>query len=195
MTDPSEPSSSAVRARPRVAGPSLGDRRRARLVARALAASVLAALWLEGTPAEAEPLASTSSVAAGTEAEPLASTSSVAPGAESDASSGVDDLIEELTYEQRAGLPPAASKIFFSKRNWSISGFGEIAHNEYLGEANRTLGDIELYNSNLYRFVLYGAYKPVDWLILYAEVFAEVFQDRQREFEIEVLPEISPNSS
>jgi hypothetical protein len=107
-----------------------------------------------------------------------------------DDSEGDGGLIEALTYEQHPGLPLAASKIFFSKRPWAISGFGEMAYTGYLGEKNRDSGDIELYNTNLYRFVLYGAYRPTDWLVLYAEVFAEFLHDGFRESAFEALPEI-----
>jgi|GEM_PF-1165720 len=100
------------------------------------------------------------------------------------------ELVEELTYAQHPGLPPAASKIFFSKRPWTISGFGELAHIHHFGEKNRASGDIELYDTNLYRFVVYGAYRPTDWLVLYAEGFAEVFQDGFDEVHYEVLPEV-----
>ncbi len=99
-------------------------------------------------------------------------------------------LIEELTYAQHPGLPLAASKIFFAKRPWTISGFGEVAYTGYLGDKNRETGDIELYNTNLYRFVLYGAYRPTKWLVLYAEAFAEVLHDGFREVDFEILPEI-----
>ena len=102
----------------------------------------------------------------------------------------VSGLIEELTYEQHPGLPLAASKIFFAKRPWTISGFGEMAYTAYLGDKNRDTGDIELYNTNLYRFVLYGAYRPTKWLVLYAEAFAEVLHDGFREIDFEVLPEV-----
>lgn len=98
-------------------------------------------------------------------------------------------LVEELTYEQHPGLPPAASKIFFSERRYAISGFGELAYTHYFGDKNRASGDIELFNTNLYRFVLYGAYRATDWLVLYAEVFAEFFHDGLREHAHELFVE------
>lgn len=98
-------------------------------------------------------------------------------------------LIEELTYEQQPGLPPAASKIFFSERPYAISGYGELAYVGYLGEKSRATDDIELYYTNLYRFVLYGAYRPVSWLVLYAEIFAELYHDGTREVDYEFFPE------
>ena len=99
-------------------------------------------------------------------------------------------LIEELTFEQWPGLPPAASKIYFTDRRWAISGYGELSYNHFLGEKNRATGDLELYNTNLYRFVVYGAVRATDWLVLYAEVFAEVLHDGNREVAFDALPEI-----
>jgi hypothetical protein len=101
-----------------------------------------------------------------------------------------EELVEELTYMQHPGLPPAASKIFFSKHRYTISGFAEIAYIHHFGETNRSSGDIELYDTNLYRLTLYGAYRPADWLVLYAEAFAELYQDGFREAHYEVLPEV-----
>jgi len=100
-----------------------------------------------------------------------------------------DGLIEELTYLQWPGLPPAASKIYFSERRYAISGFGEVSYNHYLGDKNRASGDLELYNTNLYRFVTYGAYRATPWLVLYAEVFAELYHDGTREVDYEFFPE------
>jgi hypothetical protein len=102
---------------------------------------------------------------------------------------GRGGIVEELTYEQQPGLPPAASKVFFTDRKYAISGFGELAYVHYLGDKNTTSGDLELYYTNLYRFVLYGAYRPVKWLVLYAEVFAELFHDRAQEVAHEVFIE------
>jgi hypothetical protein len=99
-------------------------------------------------------------------------------------------IIEELTYEQQPGLPPAASKIFFSKRKYAISGFGELAYVQYLGDKNTASEDMELFYTNLYRFVLYAAYKPTEWLVLYAEVFAELFHDGFRAVDYEFFPEV-----
>jgi hypothetical protein len=99
-------------------------------------------------------------------------------------------FIEELTYEQQPGLPPAASKIFFSERKYAISGFGELAYVQYLGDKNTASEDIELFYTNLYRFVLYGAYRPVKWLVLYAEVFAEFFHDGFQTVDYEFFPEV-----
>lgn len=98
-------------------------------------------------------------------------------------------LIDTLTYEQHMGLPAAASKIYGSDKNWAISGFGESNYNHYLGPKNRESQDIELYNTHLQRFVLYGAYKPLDWMVLYAEIFAEFMNDGTEEVDFESFPE------
>jgi hypothetical protein len=99
-------------------------------------------------------------------------------------------VLDTLTYEQQSGLPVAASKIYFSDSKFTISGFGETNYNHYLGPKNRESNDLELYNTNLQRFVLYAAYKPVDWMVLYAEIFAEYLNDGSEEGEFEYLPEL-----
>lgn len=98
-------------------------------------------------------------------------------------------LVDSLTYEQHMGLPAAASKIYSSGKNYAISGFGETNYNHYLGPKNRESQDLELYNTQLQRFVLYGAYKPVDWMVLYAEIFAEFLNDGTEESDFEYFPE------
>lgn len=99
-------------------------------------------------------------------------------------------VLDTLTYEQQSGLPVAASKIYFSDKKFTISGFGESNYNHYLGPKNRESNDLELYNTHLQRFVLYGAYKPVDWMILYGEFFAEFLNDGTEESDFEYLPEV-----
>lgn len=98
-------------------------------------------------------------------------------------------LIDTLTYEMRAGLPMAASKIYFSDRKFTWSGFGEANYTNFDGPKDRSSADIELYNTNLYRFVSYLAYKPKPWLILYGEVFAEFYQDKGLETDFELFLE------
>lgn len=100
-------------------------------------------------------------------------------------------LIEELTYEMQPGLPLAASKIYFTDSKFAVSGFGEIGHTNYRGPKDRTSGDIELFMTDLYRFVTYVAYKPKPWLVLYGEVFAELYRDAQiRETDYEFFLEV-----
>jgi len=99
-------------------------------------------------------------------------------------------LIEELTYETQSGLPLAASKIYFSDRKFTFSGFGEVNYMHYNGPKDLASGDIELYMTNLYRLVGYVAWKPVKWLVLYGEVFAELLHDRNREYHPEYFIEV-----
>jgi hypothetical protein len=98
-------------------------------------------------------------------------------------------VVEELKWEQHPGLPLAASKIFFTKRRWAISGFGEVNYSHYLGDKNTASGDVELYNTNLYRFVLYGALRATDWMVLYAEFFGELYHDGVEEVDYEAFLE------
>jgi hypothetical protein len=89
--------------------------------------------------------------------------------------------IDTLTYETQSGLPVAASKIYFSDRKFAFSGFGEINYTHYNGPKSVASEDIELYMTNMYRFVGYLAYKPIKKIVLYAEIFAELMHDRKRE--------------
>jgi hypothetical protein len=98
-------------------------------------------------------------------------------------------VIDDLTYETYSGLPIAASKIYFSDNKFTISGFGEINYINYRGPKDRASGDIELYMTNLYRFVSYLAWKPKPWLVLYWEVFAELLQDQNLEYHPEYFLE------
>lgn len=97
--------------------------------------------------------------------------------------------VDTLTYEQQSGLPVAASKIYFTDAKFAFSGFGESSFNFYDGPKNRESGDLELYNTNLQRLVLYAAYKPLPWMVLYAELFAEYLNDGNLEGDFEYLPE------
>ena len=98
-------------------------------------------------------------------------------------------IIDELTYENHAGLPKAASKIYFSDQKFTLSGFGETSYIHYNGPKDIASEDLELYMTNLYRFVTYAAYKPTPWLVLYGEIFAELLQDGNREFHTEYFIE------
>jgi hypothetical protein len=98
-------------------------------------------------------------------------------------------VIDPLTYETQAGLPIAASKIYFTDKKFAFSGFGEANFIHYDGPKDRESGDIELYMTNLYRFVSYIAYKPVPWLVLYGEVFFEYMRDRNLESDTELFLE------
>ncbi len=96
---------------------------------------------------------------------------------------------DTLTYETASGLPIAASKIYFSDSKFTFSGFFESNFIDYRGEKNTASGDLELYQTNLQRFVTYAAYKPVDWMVIYAELFLEFANDGSNESDLEYLPE------
>ena len=98
-------------------------------------------------------------------------------------------LIDTLTYQTASGLPIAASKIYFSDSKFTFSGFYESNYINYRGAKNTASGDLELYQTNLQRLVTYAAYKPVDWLVVYAEIFLEYANDGSNESDIEYLPE------
>ncbi|MBS9524660.1 hypothetical protein KI659_11635 [Litoribacter alkaliphilus] len=99
-------------------------------------------------------------------------------------------VIDTLTYETQSGLPIAASKIYFTDSKFTISGYGESNFINYLGPKNTQSEDLELYMTNMQRFVAYAAYKPKKWLVLYAEIFAEYMMDGGRERKFEFMPEI-----
>ncbi len=99
-------------------------------------------------------------------------------------------LIDTLTYQTQSGLPIAASKIYFSDAKFTFSGFGESNFINYLGPKNTESNDLELYYTNLQRFVTYAAWKPKKWLVIYGEFFAELVNDGNRETHFEYLPEL-----
>jgi hypothetical protein len=99
-------------------------------------------------------------------------------------------IIDTLTYETQSGLPIAASKIYFTDSKFTISGYGESNFINYLGPKNTQSEDLELYMTNMQRFVAYAAYKPRKWLVLYAEIFAEYMMDGGSERKFEFMPEI-----
>jgi hypothetical protein len=99
-------------------------------------------------------------------------------------------VIDTLTYETQSGLPIAASKIYFSDSKFTFSGYGESNYINYIGNKNRQSEDLELYMTNMQRFVAYAAYRPKKWLVLYAEIFAEYMNDGREEQHFEFQPEV-----
>lgn len=95
--------------------------------------------------------------------------------------------VEKLTYEQQPGLAMAASKIFFSEKRYSISGFGEASFVNYYGAKNDLSGDLELYYTNLYRFATFFGYRFSDKLIWNSELQVEYLHDGNREAHAEFL--------
>jgi hypothetical protein len=99
------------------------------------------------------------------------------------------ELIEKLTYKQQPGLAMAASKIFFSKKRYSISGFGEVNFVSYLGEKNTSTGDLELYYTNLYRSATFFGYRFNNKLLWNSEFQIEFLHDGNRESHYEIIIE------
>lgn len=96
-------------------------------------------------------------------------------------------VVEKLTYQQQPGLAMAASKIFFSKKRWSISGFGELNYVQYLGEKNRSSGDMELYYTNLYRFATFFGFRITDKIIWNSEFQIEFLHDGFDDYHYEII--------
>jgi hypothetical protein len=97
--------------------------------------------------------------------------------------------IEKLTYQQQPGLAMAASKIFFSKKRYSISGFGEFNYVPFQQFVNRNSGDLELYYSGLYRYSTFFGYKIKKNLIWNSEVQVEFMHDQNREYQYDFILE------
>jgi len=99
--------------------------------------------------------------------------------------------IEKLKYKQQPGLALAASKIFFSDKRYSISGFGEFNYVPVQDNIDRSVGDLELYYSGLYRFATFFGYRFSDKLIWNSEFQIEYLhyqnQDTGHEIVIEAF--------
>lgn len=83
----------------------------------------------------------------------------------------------ETKFKQQPGLAKAASKVFFSEKPWSVSGFGEIS---MVNRNDIPVGmedDIELSYNNLYRFSTFFGYRFTDKIIWNSEVMVEYLQD------------------
>jgi hypothetical protein len=97
--------------------------------------------------------------------------------------------IEKLKYKQQPGLALAASKIFFSDKRYSISGFGEFNYVPLQTDINRDLGDLELYYSGLYRLATFFGYRISDKLIWNSELQVEFLHDGTSESHYELVIE------
>ncbi|MCC5916698.1 MAG: porin [Cryomorphaceae bacterium] len=95
--------------------------------------------------------------------------------------------IERLKYKQQPGLALAASKIFFSDKRYSISGFGEINSVPLQTGVDRNVGDLELYYTGLYRFATFFGYRLTDKLIWNSEFQIEMMHDRNQEIHHEII--------
>lgn len=120
----------------------------------------------------------------------LTSVSTVAQNVQSNEPDSVPtELVEKLTYQQQPGLAMAASKIFFSKKRYSISGFGEANFVSYQGAKNTQSGDLELYYTNLYRYATFFGYRISDKIIWNSEFQIEYLHDGTRESHYEIVIE------
>ncbi len=97
--------------------------------------------------------------------------------------------IERLKYKQQPGLALAASKIFFSDKRYSISGFGEFNYVPLQQGVNRDVGDLELYYSGLYRYATFFGYRLSDKFIWNSEFQIELLHDRDQEVHYEIVIE------
>ena len=97
--------------------------------------------------------------------------------------------IEGLKYKQQPGLALAASKIFFSDKRYSISGFGEFNYIPVRPSDQQDLGDIELYYSGLYRFATFFGYRLTDKIIWNSEFQIEFLHDDLKESHHEIVIE------
>lgn len=100
-----------------------------------------------------------------------------------------DKAIEQLKYKQQPGLALAASKIFFSDKRYSISGFGEFNYIPFQTGLSSELGDLELYYSGLYRFATFFGYRLTDKIIWNSEFQIELLHDRLEEVDYEIVIE------
>lgn len=97
--------------------------------------------------------------------------------------------IEKLKYQQQPGLALAASKIFFSDKKYSISGFGEFNYVPVQRNVNTDVGDLELYYSGLYRYATFFGYRLTDKLIWNSEFQVEFLHYNREESHYEIVIE------
>lgn len=97
--------------------------------------------------------------------------------------------IEKLKYKQQPGLALAASKIFFSDKRYSISGFGEFNYVPIQGSIDQSVGDLELYYSGLYRFATFFGYRFSDKFIWNSEFQIEYLHFENQDMGHEIVIE------
>ncbi|WP_333662991.1 porin [Chishuiella changwenlii] len=96
---------------------------------------------------------------------------------------------EKFKFQQQPGLGLAASKIFFSKKRWSISGFGEFNYVPLQKKSSTDLGDLELSYSGLYRYSTFFGYRITDKLIWNSEFMMEFLHDNSNKTHHEIMVE------
>lgn len=97
--------------------------------------------------------------------------------------------VEQLKYKQQPGLALAASKIFFSEKRYSISGFGEFNYIPYQRGVSSEVGDLELYYSGLYRYATFFGYRLTDNIIWNSEFQIELLHEGLNEVDHEIVVE------
>lgn len=101
-----------------------------------------------------------------------------------------DSLIaDKPRFQQQPGLALAASKIFFSDKRWSISGFGEYNYVPVQQNVSTDVGDLELYYSGLYRQAVFFGYRLTDKLIWNSEFQVEFLHFENKESHHEIVIE------
>lgn len=103
--------------------------------------------------------------------------------------SDTTQTIEKLKYQQQPGLALAASKIFFSDKRYSISGFGEFNYVPIQDNVNTDVGDLELYYSGLYRYATFFGYRLSDKVIWNSEFQIEFLHYKTEETHHEIVIE------
>ncbi|MEC3907652.1 porin [Tamlana sp. 2201CG12-4] len=96
-------------------------------------------------------------------------------------------VTDSQKYQQQPGLALAASKIFFSDKRYSISGFGEFNFVPSQGEVDTSIGDLELYYSGLYRYATFFGYRLTDKLIWNSEIQFEYIHYKNEESHLEFV--------
>ena len=96
---------------------------------------------------------------------------------------------ESPRFQQQPGLALAASKIFFTSKKYSISGFGEFNYVPIQGEVNTEVGDLELYYTGLYRYSTFLGYKLTDKLIWNSELLIEFLHYKNQDTDYEIVIE------
>lgn len=99
------------------------------------------------------------------------------------------NLLVKPKFQQQPGLALAASKIFFSDKRWSVSGFGEYNYVSLQQNTNTSVGDLELYYSGLYRQAIFFGYKLTDKLIWNSEFQVEFLHYKDKEMHHEIVIE------
>lgn len=99
------------------------------------------------------------------------------------------ETVERQKFQQQPGLALAASKIFFSDKRYSISGFGEFNYVPVQSHVNTDVGDLELYYSGLYRYATFFGYRITDKLIWNSEFQIEFLHYQAEESHQEIVME------